>query len=158
VGGECYLGDEQLRAPNDVLVDYLHQLQIAAHWGTGRFSSSDGRSSAARGRAASADAMARVSQALQKQVLRHRRLLVSWAAPFERPARGERSHPAVLDMTSLIQLRDRRVGDPLAKRFVSRGSAQRVSRLARWQRKADAMISAVRRLPCGNVQRRACAS
>ncbi len=56
---EWYLSDEQLRAANDVLVDYLHQLQIAAHWGTGMFSSSDGQRSAARGRAASADAMAR---------------------------------------------------------------------------------------------------
>lgn len=56
---EWYLGDEQLQAANDVLVDYLHQLQLAAHWGTGRFSSSDGRRSAARGRAAGADAMAR---------------------------------------------------------------------------------------------------
>src|SRR4051794_30831217 len=34
---EWYLGDEQLQAANDVLVDYLHQLQLAAHWGTGRF-------------------------------------------------------------------------------------------------------------------------
>jgi TnpA family transposase len=56
---EWYLGDEQLQAANDVLVDYLHQLQLAAHWGTGAFSSSDGQRSAARGRAASADAMAR---------------------------------------------------------------------------------------------------
>jgi TnpA family transposase len=47
------------RPPNDVLVDYLHQLQLAAHWGTGRFSSSDGQRSPARGRAATADAMAR---------------------------------------------------------------------------------------------------
>ena len=30
---EWYLGDEQLLAANDVLVDYLHQLQLAAHWG-----------------------------------------------------------------------------------------------------------------------------
>ena len=36
---EWYLGDEQLEAANDVLVDYLHQLQLAAHWGTGAFSS-----------------------------------------------------------------------------------------------------------------------
>ncbi|MCA1678061.1 MAG: transposase, partial [Actinobacteria bacterium] len=56
---EWYLGDEQLQAANDVLVDYLHQLQLAAHWGTGAFSSSDGQRSAARGRAAGADAMAR---------------------------------------------------------------------------------------------------
>ncbi|HEX8156307.1 MAG TPA: Tn3 family transposase [Solirubrobacteraceae bacterium] len=42
---EWYLGDEQLQAANDVLVDYLHQLQLAAHWGTGRFSSSDGQRS-----------------------------------------------------------------------------------------------------------------
>jgi TnpA family transposase len=56
---EWYLGDEQLQAANDVLVDYLHQLQIAAHWGTGAFSSSDGQRSSARGRAATADAMAR---------------------------------------------------------------------------------------------------
>ena len=28
---EWYLGDEQLQAANDVLVDYLHQLQLAAH-------------------------------------------------------------------------------------------------------------------------------
>ncbi|MCA1680499.1 MAG: Tn3 family transposase, partial [Actinobacteria bacterium] len=56
---EWYLGDEQLQAANDVLVDYLHQLQLAAHWGTGRFSSSDGQRSPAQGRAAAADAMAR---------------------------------------------------------------------------------------------------
>jgi hypothetical protein len=29
---EWYLGDEQLQAANDVLVDYLHQLQLAAQW------------------------------------------------------------------------------------------------------------------------------
>jgi len=40
-------------------LDYLHQLQLAAHWGTGAFSSSDGQRSPARGRAATADAMAR---------------------------------------------------------------------------------------------------
>ncbi len=51
---EWYLGDEQLQAANDVLVDYLHQLQLAAHWGTGQFSSSDGQRSGARGRAAAA--------------------------------------------------------------------------------------------------------
>jgi Tn3 transposase DDE domain len=56
---EWYLGDEQLQAANDVLVDYLHQLQLAAHWGTGAFSGSDGQRSAARGRAASADPIAR---------------------------------------------------------------------------------------------------
>ncbi|MEJ7894616.1 MAG: Tn3 family transposase, partial [Solirubrobacteraceae bacterium] len=56
---EWYLGDEQLEAVNAVLVDYLHQLQLAAHWGTGTFSSSDGQRSAARGHAATADAMAR---------------------------------------------------------------------------------------------------
>ena len=56
---EWYLGDEQLQAANDVLVDYLHQLQLAAHWGTGAFSSSDGQRSPAHGRAATADAMAR---------------------------------------------------------------------------------------------------
>ncbi|MGA2013502.1 MAG: Tn3 family transposase [Solirubrobacteraceae bacterium] len=56
---EWYLGDEQLEAANDVLVDYLHQLQLAAHWGTGAFSSSDGQRSAARARAAAADPMAR---------------------------------------------------------------------------------------------------
>jgi TnpA family transposase len=56
---EWYLGDEQLEAANDVLVDYLHQLQLASHWGTGAFSSSDGQRSGARGRAAAADAMAR---------------------------------------------------------------------------------------------------
>jgi len=56
---EWYLGDEQLQAANDVLVDYLHQLQLAAHWGTGAFSSSDGQRSPARGRAATADAVAR---------------------------------------------------------------------------------------------------
>ena len=56
---EWYLGDEQLEAANDVLVDYLHQLQLAAHWGTGAFSSSDGQRSGARGRAAAADPMAR---------------------------------------------------------------------------------------------------
>ena len=33
---EWYLGDEQLQAANDVLVDYLHQLQLASHWGAGR--------------------------------------------------------------------------------------------------------------------------
>ena len=54
---ERYLGDDQLQAANDVLVDYLHQLQLAAHWGTGTFSSSDGQRSAARGRAG-ADAAA----------------------------------------------------------------------------------------------------
>jgi TnpA family transposase len=46
---EWYLGDERLQAANDVLVDYLHQLQLAAHWGTGRFSSSDGQRSQPRG-------------------------------------------------------------------------------------------------------------
>jgi TnpA family transposase len=56
---EWYLTDEQLQAANDVLVDYLHQLQLAAHWGDGTFSSSDGQRSPARGRAAAADAMAR---------------------------------------------------------------------------------------------------
>ncbi len=56
---EWYLGDEQLQAANAVLVDYLHQLQLAAHWGTGAFSSSDGQRSPARGRAARADAIAR---------------------------------------------------------------------------------------------------
>ncbi len=56
---EWYLGDEQLQAANDVLVDYLHQLQLAAHWGTGTFSSSDGQRSAARGRAAAGDPLAR---------------------------------------------------------------------------------------------------
>jgi len=56
---EWYLGDDQLQAANDVLVDYLHQLQIAASWGTGAFSSSDGQRSPARGRAATADAAAR---------------------------------------------------------------------------------------------------
>ncbi len=56
---DWYLGDEQLQAANDVLVDYLHHLQLASHWGTGRFSSSDGQCSGARGRAAAADAMAR---------------------------------------------------------------------------------------------------
>jgi TnpA family transposase len=56
---EWYLGDEQLQTANDVLVDYLHQLQIAAHWGTGTFSSSDGQRSAARGRAAAGDPLAR---------------------------------------------------------------------------------------------------
>jgi TnpA family transposase len=56
---EWYLGDDRLQAANDVLVDYLHQLQLAAHWGTGEFSSSDGQRSAARGRAAAADPLAR---------------------------------------------------------------------------------------------------
>ena len=56
---EWYLGDDQLQAANDVLVDYLHQLQLAAHWGTGTFSSSDGQRSAARGRAAAGDPLAR---------------------------------------------------------------------------------------------------
>jgi len=56
---EWYLGDEQLQAANDMLVDYLHQLQLAAHWGTGTFSSSDGQRSAARGRAAAGDPLAR---------------------------------------------------------------------------------------------------
>jgi len=56
---EWYLGDEQLQAANDVLVDYLHQLQLAAHWGTGAFSSSDGQRSVARGRAAAGDPLAR---------------------------------------------------------------------------------------------------
>jgi hypothetical protein len=39
---EWCLGDEQLQAANAVLVDYLHRLELAAHWGTGTFSSSDG--------------------------------------------------------------------------------------------------------------------
>ena len=52
---EWYLGDEQLQAANDILVDYLHQLQLASHWGAGAFSSSDGQRSGARGRAAAAD-------------------------------------------------------------------------------------------------------
>jgi Tn3 transposase DDE domain len=56
---EWYLGDDQLQAANDVLVDYLHQLQLAAHWGTGTFSSSDGQRSAARARAAAGDPLAR---------------------------------------------------------------------------------------------------
>jgi TnpA family transposase len=56
---EWYLGDDQLQAANDVLVDYLHQQQLAAHWGTGTFSSSDGQRSAARGRAAAGDPLAR---------------------------------------------------------------------------------------------------
>ncbi len=56
---DWYLGDEQLEAANATLVDYLHQLQIAAHWGTGAFSSSDGQRSAARGKAPGADAAAR---------------------------------------------------------------------------------------------------
>ncbi len=56
---EWYLGDDQLQAANDVLVDYLHQLQLAAHWGTGEFSSSDGQRSAVRGRAAAGDPLAR---------------------------------------------------------------------------------------------------
>ena len=56
---EWYLGDDQLQAANDVIVDYLHQLQLAAHWGTGMFSSSDGQRSAARARAAAGDPLAR---------------------------------------------------------------------------------------------------
>ncbi|MCA1677465.1 MAG: Tn3 family transposase [Actinobacteria bacterium] len=56
---EWYLGDEQLQAANTVLVDYLHRLELAAHWGTGRFSSSDGMRSPARARAAAADPLAR---------------------------------------------------------------------------------------------------
>jgi TnpA family transposase len=56
---EWYLGDEQLQAANAVLVDYLHRLELAAHWGTGRFSSSDGMRSPARARAATADPLAR---------------------------------------------------------------------------------------------------
>jgi TnpA family transposase len=56
---EWYLGDEQLQAANAVLVDYLHRLELAAHWGSGQFSSSDGMRSPARARAASADPLAR---------------------------------------------------------------------------------------------------
>ncbi|MDQ3880597.1 MAG: Tn3 family transposase, partial [Chloroflexota bacterium] len=56
---EWYLGDEQLQAANAILVDYLHRLQLSAHWGTGRFSSSDGMRSPARARAAAADPLAR---------------------------------------------------------------------------------------------------
>jgi len=56
---EWYLGDEQLQAANAILVDYLHRLELAAHWGTGRFSSSDGMRSPARARAATADPLAR---------------------------------------------------------------------------------------------------
>ena len=56
---EWYLSDENLQAANAVLVDYLHQLELAAHWGTGSFSSSDGQRSPARGRAAIADPAAR---------------------------------------------------------------------------------------------------
>jgi TnpA family transposase len=52
---EWYLGDEQLQAANAVLVDYLHRLELAAHWCTGSFSSSDGMRSPARARAATAD-------------------------------------------------------------------------------------------------------
>jgi hypothetical protein len=51
---EWYLSDENLQAANAVLVDYLHQLELAAHWGTGSFSSSDGQRFPARGRAAAA--------------------------------------------------------------------------------------------------------
>jgi TnpA family transposase len=46
-------------AANAVLVDYLHQLELAAHWGTGSFSSSDGQRSPAHGRAAAAHPLAR---------------------------------------------------------------------------------------------------
>lgn len=56
---EWYLGDEQLQAANAVLVDYLHRLELAAHWGNGTFSSSDGMRSPARARAATADPLAR---------------------------------------------------------------------------------------------------
>ena len=52
-------GDEQVQAANNVLVDYLPQLQLTAHWGSGAFSSSDGQRSPARGRAATANAIAR---------------------------------------------------------------------------------------------------
>ena len=53
---EWYLGDEQLQAAN---ADYLNRLELAAHWGNGTFSSSDGMRSPARARAAAADPLAR---------------------------------------------------------------------------------------------------
>lgn len=56
---EWYLSDENLQAANAALVDYLRQLELAAHWGTGTFSSSDGQRSLARGRSAVADPAAR---------------------------------------------------------------------------------------------------
>lgn len=56
---EWYLSDENLHAANAALVDYLRQLELAAHWGTGTFSSSDGQRSPARGRSAVADPAAR---------------------------------------------------------------------------------------------------
>jgi hypothetical protein len=56
---EWYLSDENLQAANSVLVDYLRQLELAAHWGAGTLSSSDGQRSAARGRAAAGDPAAR---------------------------------------------------------------------------------------------------
>ncbi len=56
---EWYLCDDNLQAANAVLVDYLRQLELAAPWGTGTFSSSDGQRSPARGRAAAADPAAR---------------------------------------------------------------------------------------------------
>ncbi|MDQ6778112.1 MAG: Tn3 family transposase [Actinomycetota bacterium] len=59
VGDRMVSRRRALQAANDVLVDYLHQLQLAAHWGTGAFSSSDGQRSAARGRAASTGAITR---------------------------------------------------------------------------------------------------
>lgn len=56
---EWYLTDEQLAAANATLVDYLHRLEIAGHWGDGTFSSSDGQRFAARAKAATADPLAR---------------------------------------------------------------------------------------------------
>jgi TnpA family transposase len=56
---EWYLGDEQLRAANALLVEYLHQLESTSRHGAGTLSSSDGQRSAARGRAAAADPLAR---------------------------------------------------------------------------------------------------
>jgi hypothetical protein len=53
---------------------------------------------------------------LEEQVLRHRGLLVSWAA-CRGPSPGERSRPAVLDMESLISLRDRRVAGTTCGHF-----------------------------------------
>ncbi len=56
---EWSLGDEQLEAANELLVDYLHRLQSSQRYGRGEFSSSDGQRSAARGHAATADPLAR---------------------------------------------------------------------------------------------------
>jgi TnpA family transposase len=56
---DWYLTDQHLAAANAVLVDYHHRLELAARWGAGQFSSSDGQRLPARGRSAVADPLAR---------------------------------------------------------------------------------------------------